>query len=113
MSPSWPAQCGWFLLPGEPAQAEYELLRAHVIEHGRPPSSLAATRFARRGLAGLIVWPHGECALQAELVGARRPAWSPHHDPRLDTLAAVVAVLLEAAGRLDAGRSDGSGRWAR
>ncbi|WP_037599637.1 hypothetical protein [Streptacidiphilus rugosus] len=106
------AQYGWFDRPGEPAQSEYEVLRAHVIEHGRLPSSLAAARFARRGLAGLIEWPQGERAWRAELLGARRPGWSPHHDARVDALAAVFAVLLEAAGRLDA-RSEWWGRWAR
>ncbi|WP_371666455.1 hypothetical protein OG985_47810 [Streptomyces sp. NBC_00289] len=103
---------GWFPLPGEHAQAEYELLRSHVLEHSRMPSSLAAARFARRGLVGLISWPAGETDFMAELSGARRPAWTPHHDPRMDVLAAVFAVLLEAADRLGFG-SDQAWRWVR
>ncbi|MGW7410163.1 hypothetical protein ACWGI9_41925 [Streptomyces sp. NPDC054833] len=103
---------GWFPLPGERSQAEYEMLRSHILEHGRMPSSLAAARFARCGLAGLVSWPAGEADFRAELSGARRPAWTPHHDPRLDTLAAVFVVLLDAADRLDLGR-DPAWRWVR
>ncbi|MEU9057236.1 hypothetical protein AB0D37_44050 [Streptomyces sp. NPDC048384] len=102
----------WFVLPGEHAQAEYEMLRHHVLQHGRMPSSLAAARFARRGLAGLISWPAGEPDFRAELLGGRRPAWTPHHDPRLDTLAAAFAMLLDAADRLGLG-SDSVWRWVR
>lgn len=106
------AERGWCPLPVEGAQAEYEMLRAHVLEYGRMPSSLAAARFARRGLAGLITWPSGETALRAEVSGARRPAWMPHRDPRADTLAAVFAMLLDTADNHDAG-SERAGRWAR
>ncbi|MFG2858976.1 hypothetical protein ACGFZ9_52335 [Streptomyces mirabilis] len=105
-----PSGRGWFPLPGEHAQAEYETLRSHVLEHGKVPSSLAAGRFGRRGLAGLISWPAGESDFRAELSGAPRPAWTPHHDPRNDALAAVFAVLLEAADRLDLG-NDSAWRW--
>ena len=52
--------------------------------HGRLPDSLAAARFARRGVAGLIAWPSAEPVFVAELLGAARPAWTPHDDPRLD-----------------------------
>ncbi|MCX4564444.1 hypothetical protein OHA02_50825 [Streptomyces phaeochromogenes] len=110
MTTPTPSRPGWFPLPGEDAQAEYEMLRSHVLERGRMPSSLAAARFARRGLAGLISWPAGETDFRAELSGARRPAWTPHHDPRTDALAAVFAVLLEAADRLDFG-DDQAWRW--
>ncbi|MEJ7771668.1 MAG: hypothetical protein WKF51_07175 [Geodermatophilaceae bacterium] len=41
----------------EAAQVDYEALRAHLLKHDRLPDDLAATRFARRGLAGLITWP--------------------------------------------------------
>jgi hypothetical protein len=81
----WPA--------GEAAQADYESLRAHVLAAGAPPDSLAAARFDRRGLAGLIAWPSGEPVFDAALRGAPRPPWSPHADPRLDALAAGFALL--------------------
>src|SRR6266550_4455741 len=46
-----------FWPPAEAAQADYETLRAHLLGHGVLPDDLAAARFARRGLAGLITWP--------------------------------------------------------
>jgi hypothetical protein len=73
---------------GEAAQANYEALRAHVLTTGAMPDSLIAARFARRGVAGLIAWPNAEPVFDAALLGAHRPPWTPHHDPRLDTLAA-------------------------
>jgi hypothetical protein len=56
--------------------------------------SLAAARFARRGLAGLIVWPAAEPTFTAVMVGAQRPAWTPYEDPRLDVLAAGYELIL-------------------
>jgi hypothetical protein len=72
---------------GEAAQADYETLRAHLLDTGTLPDSLAAARFLRRGLAGLIAWPAAEPVFTAELTGACRPPWTPHADPRLDALA--------------------------
>jgi hypothetical protein len=89
--PFWPA--------GEAAQADYESLRCHVLAAGALPDSLAAARFARRGLAGLIAWPSAEPIFRGDLVGADRPKWSPHADPRLDALAAGFALLLDVAAR--------------
>jgi hypothetical protein len=83
---------------GQAAQADYEALRAHVLATGAPPDSLVAARFARRGLPGLIAWPIAEPVFDAALRGAPRPPWTPHHDPRLDALAAGFALLL-GAGR--------------
>lgn len=51
-----------FLQAGGSGQAEYEVLRARMFENGRLPDSLAAARFLRRGLAGLIWWPAGQGA---------------------------------------------------
>jgi len=82
---------------GESAQADYETLRRAVLGDGQVPSSLAAAKFTRRGLAGLIHWPTAEPVYSASLVGAPRPAWSPHTDPRLDALASGFAVLLDVA----------------
>jgi len=102
----WPA--------GEAAQADYEVIRAHLLGTGELPVSLAAARFARRGLAGLIAWPAAEPSFTAELAGARRPAWSPHADPRLDALAAGFAVLLGSGPGAAAARGDAvTGRRSR
>ena len=56
--------------------------------------SLAAARFARRGLAGLIAWPIAEPLYTAVTFGAQRPAWTPYADPRLDLLAAGYELIL-------------------
>ena len=89
----WPA--------GEAAQADYESLRAHVLATGAPPDSLAAARFDRRGVAGLIAWPSADPVFDAALLGAHRPPWTPHDDPRLDALADAFALLLNT-GRASA-----------
>jgi hypothetical protein len=89
-----------FWPPIQAAQADYETLRAHMLEQSRPPESLAAGRFARRGLAGLIAWPSAEPVFVAEFLAAVRPAWTPHQDPRVAALAAGYEFLLDlAAGR--------------
>ena len=93
----WPA--------GEAAQAHYEALRAHVMATGAPPDSLAAARFARRGVAGLIAWPAAEPVFAAGLLGAARSPWTPHADPPLDALAAGFALLLGAVGEVGAAPS--------
>lgn len=71
-----------FWAPLEAAQVDYEALRAHLLEHDRLPDDLAAARFTRHGLAGLISWPVSEPTFILELDGAPRPAWSPHVDPQ-------------------------------
>jgi len=86
-----------FWPPAEAAQIDYEALRAHVLGRDRLPDDVAAARFARRGLAGLITWPVSDPVFAAELLGASRPAWSPHADPRLDALADGYQFLLDAA----------------
>jgi hypothetical protein len=69
-------------------------LRVHVLATGAAPDSLIAARFARRGLPGLIAWPSAEPVFDAALLGAHRPPWTPHDDPRLDALAGAFALLL-------------------
>ena len=86
MSRFWPV--------AESAQADYEGLRAAVLATGALPVGVAAARFSRRGLAGLIAWPAAEPVFTAGLRGAARPAWSPYADPRLDALAAAYRLLL-------------------
>jgi hypothetical protein len=102
-----------FWPPAEAAQVDYEALRACVLENGRPPDGLAAARFSRRGLAGLIAWPAAEPMFLPELLGAARPAWTPHLDPRVSALATGYQFLLDAAVDLAAAATAGSGvRWA-
>lgn len=84
----WPA--------AEAAQVDYETLRAAALAGGET-SSLAAARFARRGLGGLIAWPSAEAVFAATFVGAARAPWSPHVDARLEALAAGFELLLTAA----------------
>ena len=88
-----------FWSPGEASQVDYETLRAHLLEHGRLPDGLAAARFARRGVAGLIAWPSAEPVFVAELLGAARPASTPNSDPRMSALAAGYQYLLDTAAQ--------------
>ena len=82
-----------FWPPGEAAQADYEALRAAVLA-GTPAVGPAAARFARDGLAALIARPQTEPVFVASVVGASRPPWTPHRDPRLDVLADTFALLV-------------------
>ncbi len=86
-----------FWPPTEAAQIDYETLRAHLLQTGQLPGDLAAARFTRRGLAGLITWPVSEPVFAGELLGACRPAWTPHEDPRNAALAACYGFLLDLA----------------
>lgn len=84
----WPA--------GEASQADYEVLREAALA-GSTPLSIAAGRFERRGLAGLVAWPASEPVFSARLVGAARPPWTPHSDPRAEALAGGFELLLRCA----------------
>ena len=90
-----------FWPPSEAAQVDYETLRAQALDPGAAPQGLAAARFARRGLAGLIAWPAAEPVFVAELVAAAHPAWTPHEDPRMAALTASYQFLLDATARVD------------
>lgn len=90
-----------FWPPIQAAQVDYETLRVHTLEHFRLPEGLAAARFARRGLAGLIAWPSAEPVFVAELLAAVRPAWTPHEDPRVAALAAGYEFLLDVQAGAD------------
>ena len=90
-----------FWPPVQAAQVDYETLRTHVCEHLRLPEGLAAARFTRRGLAGLIAWPATEPVFVAELLAAARPAWTPYEDPRMAALGAGYQFLLDTATRVD------------
>jgi hypothetical protein len=85
----WPCQ--------ETAQADYERLREQALTGVRVPD-LVTVRFERFGLAGLIARPSAKAIWMADVIGARRPPWTPHLDPRLEALAdgyeAVLASLV-------------------
>jgi hypothetical protein len=84
-----------FWPPAEAPQYVYERLRSAVLASGRLPDELAAARFARRGLAGLIIWPDAEPVFSVHLIGAARAAWTPYADPR--------AVVLATTGQAQIG----------
>ena len=86
MSRLWPI--------AEPAQADYEQLREIVLAGGELGELLAARRFERRGLAGLISWPTAEPAFLASVIGAPRPPWCGTEDPRAACLSDTYAFLL-------------------
>ena len=81
----------------EVAQADYEALRAAAFAGERPHDELAAARFARGGLAGLIAWPRAEPVYLGALVGAQQPPWSGAEDPREAALSEVYGFLVAHA----------------
>lgn len=82
----WPAR--------EPAQADYERLREQILL-GEEGLDLAALRFRRFGLAGLVTNPTPAWSMVATVVGGRRPRWSGLEDPRVEALVATYAVLSQ------------------
>ena len=78
----------------EAAQADYEALRAAALTGEAPRDELAAARFARRGLAGVIAWPRSEPVYLGALVGAQRPPWSGAEDPREAALGEAYGFLV-------------------
>lgn len=88
--------------PAEAAQIDYEALRAAVLG-GQADDEQVAARLARAGLAGLIAAPVAETLMVVRVVGAHRPPWSPHDDPRDAALAEGFGLLLAAAG-IETGR---------
>ena len=81
----------------EAAQADYEALRAAALAGEAPRDELAAARFARRGLAGVIAWPRSEPIYLGALFGAQRPSWSGAEDPREAALGEVYGFLVSRA----------------
>ena len=90
---------------GEPAQSDYERLRALALAAEPGDEVLAARRFDRRGLAGLISWPAAEPDYLGSLVGATRPAWCGDEDPRPQQLRDTYGFL--AGGDSDSLRAVG------
>ena len=81
---------------GEAAQADYERLRGLALA-GTPAVDLAARRFERHGLWGLIACPQAAPVYVASVVGARRPEWSPYEDPRELALADGYQIIVAAS----------------
>lgn len=81
----------------EAAQADHEALRAAALAGEAPRDELAAVRFARRGLAGVIAWPRSEPVYLGALVGAERPPWSGAEDPREVALGEAYGFLVAHA----------------
>lgn len=81
---------------GEAAQADYERLRGLALA-GTPAVDLAARRFDRHGLWGLIACPQAAPVYVASMVGAERPAWSPYQDPRALALADGYQIIVAAS----------------
>jgi hypothetical protein len=89
-----------FFPVSEPAQADYETLRAAALA-GTPLLSSVSARFERGGLAALVCSPKASFAAPyfvAELVGAARPAWTPYDDPREEVLAESYGLLVRTSG---------------
>ena len=84
----WPAR--------DASQMDYESLRAAALGPWGLPTDLAAARFWRRGLAGLVDWPVSEPIFAARLVPAAGRGWSGRVDPRGIALADAYALVLEA-----------------
>ena len=78
----------------EAAQADYEQLREIVLAGGALGDILAARRFAREGLAGLISSPVAEPSYLASVIAAGRPPWCGCEDPREQQLRDVYGFLL-------------------
>jgi hypothetical protein len=88
---------GRFWPLGEASQADYEALRTAALAGEPARDELAAARFARRGLAGVIAWPSSEPAYLGAIVGAQRPAWSGAEDPREAALGEAYGFLVARA----------------
>jgi hypothetical protein len=80
----------------EAAQSDYEQLRAWALA-GTPAVGRAAALFERHGLWGLIASPQAEPLFVASVLGAPRPAWSPHSDPRALALADGFQIIVAAS----------------
>jgi hypothetical protein len=85
----------------EAAQVDYETLR-EVVLAGGAALSVAARRFDQRGLAGLIAWPAAEPVFCGRIVGAARPPWTPHADPRIESLASGFELLVATTADYEA-----------
>lgn len=84
----------------EAAQADYEQLRAAVID-GHGLTGAAAARFEAQGLWGLIRRPCAAAVFTGRLLGATRPPWTPYGDPRQRVLADAYELVLSTWQQID------------
>jgi hypothetical protein len=68
----------------------------------RLPASARATSWPRRalerrGLVGLIAWPHAEPVYLGAIVAAKRPPWCGDEDPREAALSEAYGFLIARA----------------
>lgn len=89
-----------FWPPAEAAQADYEQLRAAVID-GCGLTGPAAARFEAQGLWGLIRRPCAPAVFTGRLLGATRPPWTPYGDPRQEVLADAYQLVLSTCHQID------------
>ena len=78
-----------------------------MLAGGELGEVLAARRFVRRGLAGLISWPQAEPAYLGSVIGAGRPPWCGREDPREQQLHDTYGFLLARAVQGDMLRAVG------
>ena len=76
--------------------AQSDSLRTWALA-GTPAVGRAAAVFERRGLWGLIASPQAGPLFVASVLGASRPAWSPHSDPRALALADGFQIIVAAS----------------
>ena len=100
----------------EAAQADYEALRAAALAGEQPRDELAAARFARRGLAGLIAWPSVGAGLPRR--DRRRAAAARGRAPRTrarrrSARPTASSSRTRRAGAARCGRSGDEGRALR
>ena len=95
---------GRFWPIAEPAQADYEQLRELVLTGAELRDLLAARRFERRGLAGLISWPAAEPAFLGSVIGATRPPWCGADGPRQAYLCDTYNLTGRLAAPIGRGR---------
>ena len=103
-----------FWPPVEAAQVDYETLRAQVLEPCRAArgSGRGPVRPPRPGRVDRVAG--GRAGVRRRTLGAARPAWTPHDDPRVAALAAGYQFLLDAAARVDSVAATGTtGRGLR
>jgi hypothetical protein len=79
-----------FWPPNEAAKVDYETLRAHALEPCGLPKGLAAARFARRGLAGLIAWAGRRAGVRRRAQSVQAPYFAASATVRVQDVPGVL-----------------------